>query len=563
MAEHESSLAVLIDYENLARGGGRGRQFDVRLVLNRLSDKGRVIVKRAYADWSRYRNARHDLQNLGLGLIEMPSAQEGAKNRADIQMAVDAMEIAYSRQHVDYFAIVSGDSDFTPLVGKLRELNKRVLGVGLKNATSELLVANCDEFIYYESLASAPRRGTPESHDPVELLRETLSALAREGSETPLASHVNDTMRRKDPAFDYEELGFGTLTKFLDKMADDGVVKLEKDPRSGTYRVSLADGSAVVAAREGSESDDGAPPSGRRRRRRRRGGRGSDNDRGTTDTDVSDDQREDDAAEIFEHVVTDEQPPDESELPPVDEPISYEDMIMLTPDLNGETELIEATDSGDDSPPSRSSRRRRRRGATADPEPTAADLTELSEEPAEAPAADAQDAPPEEPAAASETADAASETADAASEAGSEPEAEAESTSRRRRRRTSTAPAPPPEPEPSASDAADDPQAESEDAPKADEPSTEAEPSVDPVAAAAEATSKSRRVRRRSTTQADDAPAEEKPKRRRTTRAKKAETEEAPAAEAEATEEAPAEEKPKRRRTTRAKKADTESADSE
>ncbi len=157
MAEHESSLAVLVDFENMARPGIKGRgDFDIHLVLDRLSDKGRVLVKRAYADWSRYRDARHELQNAGLELIEMPSAREGAKNRADIKMAVDAMELAFSREHLDTFVIVSGDSDFTPLVGKLRELNKRVTGLGNRDSTSELLIANCDEFIY---LRQPRRRG--------------------------------------------------------------------------------------------------------------------------------------------------------------------------------------------------------------------------------------------------------------------------------------------------------------------------------------------------------------------------------------------------------------------
>ena len=161
MAERESSLAVLVDFENMARPGAKGRgDFDIHLVLDRLADKGRVLVKRAYADWNRYRDARHELQSAGLGLIEMPSAREGAKNRADIQMAVDAMEIAYSREHVDSFVIVSGDSDFTPLVGKLRELNKRVTGVGNRESASLLLVANCDEFIYYDNLVTAAKRSS-------------------------------------------------------------------------------------------------------------------------------------------------------------------------------------------------------------------------------------------------------------------------------------------------------------------------------------------------------------------------------------------------------------------
>ncbi len=230
MAERESSLAVLVDFENMARPGAKGRaDFDIHLVLNRLAEKGRVIVKRAYADWSRYRDARHELMNAGLGLIEMPSAREGAKNRADIQMAVDAMELAYSREHVNAFVIVSGDSDFTPLVGKLRELDKRVIGVGNRESASELLIANCDEFIFYDILAaqaggSVPRRasGSGQNLNPVQLLQETLTALQREGIEWPLASIVKDSMRRKYPAFDENEHGYSTFSKFLEEAGSTG-----------------------------------------------------------------------------------------------------------------------------------------------------------------------------------------------------------------------------------------------------------------------------------------------------------------------------------------------------
>ena len=191
---------MLVDFENMARPGIKGRgDFDIHLVLDRLADKGRVLVKRAYADWSRYRDARHELQNAGLELIEMPSAREGAKNRADIKMAVDAMELAFSREHLDTFVIVSGDSDFTPLVGKLRELNKRVTGMGNRDSTSELLIANCDEFIFYDDLvreeeskrrASKKRKesgatppGGEKQQEAFDLIIETLQALIAERGE--------------------------------------------------------------------------------------------------------------------------------------------------------------------------------------------------------------------------------------------------------------------------------------------------------------------------------------------------------------------------------------------
>lgn len=226
MAEHESSIAVLVDFENMARPGAKGRgDFDINLVLDRLAEKGRVLVKRSYADWSRYRDARHELMNSGMELIEMPSAREGAKNRADIKMAVDAMELAYSREHLDTFVIVSGDSDFTPLVGKLRELNKRVIGMGNRDSASDLLIANSDEFIFYDSLTGG-RGGTPPATgrrlDPLELLSQTLMALQREGTEWPLASVVKDSMRRKNPAFDENETGYSTFSKFLEERAVEG-----------------------------------------------------------------------------------------------------------------------------------------------------------------------------------------------------------------------------------------------------------------------------------------------------------------------------------------------------
>jgi uncharacterized protein (TIGR00288 family) len=489
MAEHESALAVLVDFENMARPGAKGRgDFDIHLVLNRLAEKGRVLVKRAYADWSRYRDARHELQNAGLGLIEMPSAREGAKNRADIQMAVDAMELAYSREHVNNFVIVSGDSDFTPLVGKLRELNKRVIGVGNRESASELLIANCDEFIFYDRLAAEAaggattrRRGGSGGLDlnPVELLRETLTALQREGVEWPLASIVKDSMRRKYPAFDESEHGFSTFSKFLEEAGGTGLVRLETDPRSGTYRVELASGRAMaipplptraepLPERGGEETEGG-------RRRRRRGGRG----RTGADADAGTDAGTDAAAEavvpgseVFEVVITPTPDLDLGTLPPLDEPISYEDMIMLGPEVGEDVpELAESTDVATGGPPARSARRRRRRGAAADPEPTLDDL-EVIEPDEDAPAAaeePAEAAPVEEPVA---------------------------SAGRRRVRRRSTAEA-------------------------VEEPAAEA-----------------------------DAPAEEAPKPKRRTRAKAAVAAEEPAAEADApAEEAP---KPKRRTRAKA-----------
>ncbi|MDX6646238.1 MAG: hypothetical protein QOK40_1965, partial [Miltoncostaeaceae bacterium] len=440
MAEH--AIAVLVDFENMARPGSKSRgDFDIQLVLNRLAEKGRVLVKRAYADWSRYREAKHDLQNAGLELIEMPSAREGAKNRADIKLAVDAMELAYSRDHLDNFVIVSGDSDFTPLVGKLRELNKRVTGVGNRESSSELLIANCDEFIFYDLLAStAGGRTHPAGRaiDPVPLLRETLTALQREGVDWPLASVVKDSMRRKYPAFDESDHGYSTFSKFLAEAGAKGMVRLETDPRSGTYRVELADGRSTPApalpqAAE-ARADDGE---GRRRRRRRRG-EGPAN--GAPEETALEGMPAD--AEVFEIVVTarPEPEPDMTGLPPIGEPISYEDMIMLGPELDSADvpaladvpDLAEASDVAAEA--ARPAGRRRRR--TREPLDVA-EIADADRSPIEA-AASAEAAPVEAAASADAASVEAAASADAAPVEAEAPvaaavEAEAPPTSGRRR----------------------------------------------------------------------------------------------------------------------------------
>jgi len=398
MAQHV--LAVLVDFENMARPGAKSRgDFDINLVLSRLAEKGRVVVKRAYADWSRYREAKIDLQNAGLELIEMPSAREGAKNRADIKLAVDAMELAFSREHLDNFVIVSGDSDFTPLVGKLRELNKRVIGVGNRESSSELLIANCDEFIYYDSIASSSRRSRGGTRmDPIALLQESLMALLREGVELPLASVVKDAMRRKDPAFDENTLGYSTFSKFLEASSNQAGITLQTDPRSGTYRVSTSESTATLTVTSGGEGD--GDDAGDARRRRRRGGRGRGGSSAeaapaATGASVAEGRSRAEAAaeaaaqgaDIFEVFVTPTPDADLGQLPSLDEPITYEDMVLLTPEVEAEVQAagIEADDP--DAPPARSTRRRRRRAsadAGTEAEPTPDDLEAIADEDAAA-----------------------------------------------------------------------------------------------------------------------------------------------------------------------------------
>ncbi len=527
MAEHV--LAVLVDFENMARPGAKSRgDFDINLVLSRLSEKGRVVVKRAYADWGRYREAKVDLQNAGLELIEMPSAREGAKNRADIKLAVDAMELAYSREHVDNFVIVSGDSDFTPLVGKLRELNKRVIGMGNRESSSELLIANCDEFIFYDSIASSssssstPRRGTSRSSsrkDPIALLAESMTALQREGVELPLASVVKDAMRRKDPAFDESAIGFSTFSKFLDSAGDKAGISLQTDPRSGTYRVSLADAPAAAAAlaadiESGGSGGDAGDGRSKRRRRGRRGEGGGDATEATDATERTADGQDMDVFEVF---VTPTPDPDLGKMPSLDEPITYEDMVLLTPEVEAEVAAAGVEADDPDAPPARSARRRRRRpsaDAVTD-DPTSDDLETIADE-----VVAVEEVAEQGLALVGETTPSAvgQEAAEAA-------------TSRRRVRRSSAA------------TTAVEAEVAAEETPADAAPKRRRAPAKKKVDEAAVAS-------------AEETPADATPKRRRAPAKKKVDE----AAEA-SVEETPAEEKPKRRRAPAKKKVDEASAE--
>src|SRR3954462_6213149 len=190
--ERERSLAVFVDLENLAMGfqNQRKTKFEIQKVLERLVEKGKLIVKKAYADWNRYQNYTAPFHEAAIELIEIPKRSQTGKNSADIRLVVDAMDLAWSKAHVDTFVIVSGDSDFSPLVSKLKENGKHVIGLGMKDSTSELLRDNCDEFIYYEDLGKAPAMAPnldaqlPETkRKAFGLLLESLLALRRENKE--------------------------------------------------------------------------------------------------------------------------------------------------------------------------------------------------------------------------------------------------------------------------------------------------------------------------------------------------------------------------------------------
>src|SRR5205809_1662812 len=239
-----AQLAVFVDFENLALGLRDGDPpFDVRRILDRLLEKGKVIAKVAYADWSRFREYTASLHESGIELIEIPRRATTGKNSADIRLVVDAMDLSWSKPHIDTFVIVSGDSDFSPLVAKLKENGKHVIGLGMKASTSPLLANGCDEFVYYEDLD--PRHGRErtrarpavDSDDGFRLLADTVRALRRENFEVIQASLVKDTLKRKRPAFSEAALGYGSFSELLEDAEKAGVITLRRDERSGTYPV--------------------------------------------------------------------------------------------------------------------------------------------------------------------------------------------------------------------------------------------------------------------------------------------------------------------------------------
>ena len=240
-------IAVFIDFENIALGlRDASAPFEVRRILDRLLEKGKVIVKVAYADWNRFRSYTQSLHENGIELIEIPRRESTGKNSADIRLVVDAMDLSWSKEHIDTFVIVSGDSDFSPLVSKLKENGKHVIGLGMRASTSPLLANGCDEFIYYENLergsdvaaAGAGAKPALEKTEAFRLLQDTVRALQRENFDVIQASLVKDTMKRKRPAFSEAALGYGSFSELLEDAQEAGAVTLTRDERSGTYVVT-------------------------------------------------------------------------------------------------------------------------------------------------------------------------------------------------------------------------------------------------------------------------------------------------------------------------------------
>jgi uncharacterized protein (TIGR00288 family) len=273
VTDGERSLAIFIDFENLALGfQGRRERFDIVRVLERLVEKGKIVAKKAYADWSRFSTFTSALHEAAIELIEIPRRAQSGKNSADIRLCVDAMDLAYAKGHIDTFVVVSGDSDFSPLVSKLKELGKHVIGLGMQESTSDLLRDNCDEFIYYEDLGQAPALApaldarVPEAKRKMfSLLLESLLALRRENKEVLWSSMIKDTMKRKKPSFNESYHGYRTFSELLEDAQKEGLLELDTDKRSRTYVVTRF-GSEMHARPEPAE----APA--KKKSRRRRGG---------------------------------------------------------------------------------------------------------------------------------------------------------------------------------------------------------------------------------------------------------------------------------------------------
>ncbi|MFN9209972.1 MAG: NYN domain-containing protein [Betaproteobacteria bacterium] len=269
------NLAVFCDFENVALGAedAKFERFDIRLVLEKLLVKGSIVVKKAYCDWERYKAFKKPMHEAAFELIEIPHVRQSGKNSADIRMVVDALDLCYTKEHVDTFVLVTGDSDVSPLVSKLRENNKTVIGVGVRASTSDLLIRNCDEFVFYDDLARAeqqrskPRAARAESKKDqpkkaekseaaapaappaddrrapaLDAVLATIEALAAErGDDAPIwGSLVKQTLKRRQPGFSESAYGYRGFNDLLADAQARGLLRLEHDEKSGGYRVWLS-----------------------------------------------------------------------------------------------------------------------------------------------------------------------------------------------------------------------------------------------------------------------------------------------------------------------------------
>jgi uncharacterized protein (TIGR00288 family) len=267
----EATMAVFLDLENIALGARDANypHFDVEQVLERLLLKGHIVVKKAYCDFERYKDFKRSLHEAAFELIEIPHVRQSGKNSADIRMVVDALDLCYTKGHVDTFVIISGDSDFSPLVSKLRENAKTVIGVGVKNSTSDLFINNCDEFIYYDDLvrresgrsrrrvaaapqapaAAAPDNRGPDPNKALDLVVGTLEAITEErGENEPIwGSMIKQAIKRRHPGFNERAHGFRSFNDLLADAEKRGLLRLQPDEKSGGYVVSSLEKTAQTA----------------------------------------------------------------------------------------------------------------------------------------------------------------------------------------------------------------------------------------------------------------------------------------------------------------------------
>ena len=243
----ELKLALFIDFENIALGvrEAKYKTFEIAKVLERLVEKGKIVFKKAYADWDSYAQYKRPFHEAAIELVYIPRKAYSGKNSADIRMVVDAMDLAFTKENIGMFVIASGDSDFSPLVSKLKENGKQVIGVGVKNSSSELLIDNCDEFIFYEDLVRVPVhprrqqiRDLPKQQmEAFDLIVDAVEALLREDKEIIWGSMVKQTIKRKHPQFNENYHGYSSFSKLLEDAEKHKLIGLKKDARSGTYIV--------------------------------------------------------------------------------------------------------------------------------------------------------------------------------------------------------------------------------------------------------------------------------------------------------------------------------------
>jgi uncharacterized LabA/DUF88 family protein len=401
------SMALFCDFENVALGvrDANYEKFDIKRVLERLLLKGSIVVKKAYCDWERYKGFKATMHEANFELIEIPHVRQSGKNSADIRLVVDALDLCYTKSHVNTFVIISGDSDFSPLVSKLRENAKHVIGVGVKQSTSDLLIANCDEFIFYDDLVregerqaarrearNSPREGqaqpqqrrSPEEERRreemdirrakiIEMAVETYEALVTDRDEGGKiwASVLKEALKRRNPGFSESYYGFRTFGNLLEEAQARGMLEFGRDEKSGAY-VFRGQGlvnkpeadSSGAALSEGqdlsSPAEDGQPleargPRAERTERQDRGERGGRNrGRGGRNRGGQDERRPaanepiDPVQAVAEHLMADG--PDDFD-PPADEPwyepVSADELNIVVPEDTDERGDEEDRDDGD------------------------------------------------------------------------------------------------------------------------------------------------------------------------------------------------------------------------